>query len=212
VVLSLFCIGLALRGIFGHESQGILGLGSHAIAMVLIVACQAVFLLTAGTVNLCKPIRGWRLCFPLVCAAFMMTMLVAGLWLAVGELLRWHKADWFVRAFWVAVAWNWVFWLVMFAIFISKSSRYDAVRRLTTSIICGSLLELLVSIPAHLIVSRRGGCFAGMHTGLGIIAGILVLLWAFGPGIILLFLRDAYVKESRKRFIGAVRRNVRNSG
>jgi len=37
----------------------------------------------------------------------------------------------------------------------------------------------------------------GIYTMVGIVGGIYVMLWAFGPGIILLFLRDAYQKEKR---------------
>lgn len=63
----------------------------------------------------------------------------------------------------------------------------------------GSLLELLVAIPSHVIVSRRPGCFVGMFTGLGVSSGITVMLWAFGPGIILLFLRNKHRRESRQK-------------
>jgi hypothetical protein len=38
-----------------------------------------------------------------------------------------------------------------------------------------------------------------MFTGLGVSSGITVMLWAFGPGIILLFLRNKHRRESRQK-------------
>jgi hypothetical protein len=37
-----------------------------------------------------------------------------------------------------------------------------------------------------------------MLTGLGVSGGIAVMLWAFGPGIILLFLRERHRRESKE--------------
>jgi len=79
-----------------------------------------------------------------------------------------------------------------------KTERYKTLRNFITTMLAGSLLSLMVSIPSHIIVSRRPGCFVGMMTSLGISSGIFVMLWAFGPGIIILFLREKRKTELRK--------------
>ncbi len=58
-------------------------------------------------------------------------------------------------------------------------------------LIGGSVAELLIAGAAHTVTSRRPGCFAGLTAALAIMAGCSVMLWAFGPGIILLFLYKA---------------------
>jgi len=68
-------------------------------------------------------------------------------------------------------------------------NRYGTAKGLVSTILAGSLLELFVTIPSHMVVSRRPGCFVGLLTSYGITSGIVVMLWAFGPGIVLMFLR-----------------------
>ena len=53
----------------------------------------------------------------------------------------------------------------------------------TALLLAGSLAELLASIPSHLIVRRRPGCFVGIGTMMGIMAGVYVMLFCFGPMI-----------------------------
>ena len=164
---------------------------------VITVIAQTVFIFGAGTVNLCIPIRKPRLVVPVVIAAIMMTVLVAGITLAVGELF-WGDApagepgneDWLTYAFWTIVGLAWFVWSIIFFIWGTKKDRYKTLRNLLSTMFAGSLLSLLITIPSHIVVSKRPGCFVGMMTAMGIISGIFVMLWAFGPGIILLFLRE----------------------
>ena len=185
VVLSLIVIGVI------DTSTGL----HYWVALGLMIVCQLVFLFGAGTIRLCQPIEHRRLVLPVLVASLMMAVLAGSLCLALGELFRVHKEDWAARAFWGIVALNWFLWFVVLFIYARGVERYRALRRLTTAILAGSLLELLASIPAHIIVSRRPGCFVGFQTGAAIIAGLCVMFWAFGPEIILLFLRDKFRKD-----------------
>ena len=57
-------------------------------------------------------------------------------------------------------------------------------------------MELLVAIPTHAFVYRRDDdcyCVRGSYTG--IVFGLTVLLWAFGPGLVLLAWREKQRRE-----------------
>jgi hypothetical protein len=51
----------------------------------------------------------------------------------------------------------------------------------------GSILELLIAVPSHVLVRRRDDCCAPAGTFWGIATGISVMLLCFGPGIFFLF-------------------------
>jgi hypothetical protein len=83
-----------------------------------------------------------------------------------------------------------VFWLVWAIIFrrATKSDEPDALlKRLTRWLLRGSILELLVAVPSHVIARRRDDCCAPAGTFWGIATGISVMLLCFGPGVFFLF-------------------------
>jgi hypothetical protein len=82
------------------------------------------------------------------------------------------------------------FWIVWGFIFrrATKSDEPDAlVKRITCWLLRGSILELIVAVPSHVIVRRRDDCCAPMGTFWGIATGISVMLLCFGPGVFYLF-------------------------
>ena len=83
-----------------------------------------------------------------------------------------------------------VFWLVWAIIFrrATKSDEPDALlKRITRWLLRGSILELLVAVPSHIVVRRRDDCCAPVGTFWGIATGISVMLLCFGPGVFFLF-------------------------
>ncbi len=158
---------------------------------VATIIAQTVFILGVGTADLCTPVKKRRLIIPVIIAAVMMTVLIAGITLALGELIFKNQGEWFAYVFWSIVAISWLIWGLIFFIWGMRTQRYKTLRNVISTMFAGSLLSLMISIPSHLIVVKRPGCLVGLSTALGIISsGIFVMLWAFGPGIILLFLRE----------------------
>ena len=81
----------------------------------------------------------------------------------------------------------WLVWAVIFRSF-AKSDDPDALlKRSTRWLLRGSILELLVAVPSHVIVRRRDDCCAPIGTFWGIATGISVMLLCFGPGVFFLF-------------------------
>jgi hypothetical protein len=92
-----------------------------------------------------------------------------------------------ISAWWglLAVILVWGGWSAMFYLYQeSISKRLDwAMKWLLT----GSILELLIAVPSHIIVRQRDDCSAPGVTAFGIATGIAVMLLAFGPSVLFLY-------------------------
>jgi len=83
----------------------------------------------------------------------------------------------------------WIIWAIVFRSFAKTDSPEALLKRGAQWLLRGSILELLVAVPSHIIVRRRGDCCAPMGTFWGIATGISVMLLCFGPGIFFLFVK-----------------------
>jgi len=89
-------------------------------------------------------------------------------------------------------------WLIWGAVFYRSFSSADP-KAFTTSLsrwlLRGSILELLVAVPSHLISRQREECCAPPFTLLGIATGISIALMSFGPGVFFLFAQRIRAKR-----------------
>ncbi len=81
----------------------------------------------------------------------------------------------------------WLVWMIIFRRAASKDDPDSLINRTTRWLLRGSILELLVAVPSHVIVRRRGDCCAPIFTFWGIATGLSVMLLCFGPGVFFLF-------------------------
>ena len=81
----------------------------------------------------------------------------------------------------------WILWALVFRSFAKSDDPNGLVKRATRWLLRGSILELLIAVPSHIIVRRRGDCCAPILTFWGIATGISVMLLCFGPGVFFLF-------------------------
>jgi hypothetical protein len=90
----------------------------------------------------------------------------------------------------------WLLWGILFYLYFRNSS--EVVTRLISWLVKGSILELLVAVPCHIIVRRRHQCSAPGVTSFGIVTGIAIMLLSFGPSVLFLYKKrlDAYVTRS----------------
>jgi hypothetical protein len=121
-----------------------------------------------------------------VTTAFFLGLLTFAGLLGVGVAFRGDKSmpDG-VPAFLGAIAVAWAAWAIIFYRVHRDST--DAISRAVTWLLRGSVLELLIAVPAHVIVRRRGDCSAPIATSFGITSGIAIMLLAFGPSVLLLY-------------------------
>ena len=83
-----------------------------------------------------------------------------------------------------------IFWMIWGLIFLRVSREDDAdsiTGRLRRWLLRGSILELLVAVPSHVVARHRDDCCAPAATFWGITCGLTVMLISFGPGVFFLF-------------------------
>lgn len=85
----------------------------------------------------------------------------------------------------------WMFWAALF-LRASRDDDPDSLsRRAVRWLLRGSILELLVAVPTHVVVRHRDDCCAPYGTFWGIVCGLTVMLMSFGPGVFFLFVQRA---------------------
>ena len=158
-----------------------------AATVTVLVLCEVALLFVPVRVASRRPVTRRALWVPLLASGVLAALLGLGGSLAVGEYVQLEDSfPWVVLATAAAVwlAWTFVFWSLSYA-----DGPESVAGRLHRWLLAGSALELLVAVPTHVIVRRRPDCCAGIGTGLGICAGVLVMLLAFGPSVLFLYYR-----------------------
>ncbi len=130
-----------------------------------------------------------------VLAAALMAMMLSLAWIAtLLELLGvWNDALEGER--WVAVVvsvWMlWFLWAAVFYVYWRESTRFEQLRTMAHGLIVGSILELFVATGVFVWKSDDDNCWCVRGSYTGLVFGATVMIWAFGPGLLFLFLREA---------------------
>jgi hypothetical protein len=90
----------------------------------------------------------------------------------------------------------WIAWAVIFYKNYKSDDPKAFISNITSWLLKGSILELLVAIPSHIISRSRGECCAPPLTLVGIITGIAIALMSFGPGIFFLYAKRIKGKKA----------------
>jgi hypothetical protein len=85
----------------------------------------------------------------------------------------------------------WVLWGLVFWKFARTKPAGSVIHRCLQWLLRGSILELLIAVPSHVIVRRRGDCCAPGMTMAGLVTGLAVMLMCFGRGVFWLFVKRA---------------------
>jgi hypothetical protein len=95
--------------------------------------------------------------------------------------------DWFR---WGAIVAGVVIWCVWAVLFYRSSHGVEpsgVISHQCRLMFRGSILELLVAVPTHIVARSRDYCCAGAMTFVGLTLGISVMLFSFGPAVFFLY-------------------------
>lgn len=86
----------------------------------------------------------------------------------------------------------WGVWAWIFFIYWKQGDRYTQLGKMIRGLVAGSILEIMVAVPVHIWAARQRECYCCRGTYTTLVLAGTVLIWAFGPGIILLYMREKY--------------------
>jgi hypothetical protein len=152
---------------------------------VMLVA-QAFMMLVPVEVSLGRPTTQRSVLWPILASGLMMGVLGAGAAISIDEFLRKQEAGEAVLP-WAVMLALWAVWTMVFYRSSRGAAAMDVVARQCRYLLKGSILELLVAVPTHIVARARDYCCAGFLTFLGITFGVSVMLFSFGPGVFFLF-------------------------
>jgi hypothetical protein len=138
-----------------------------------------------------------------ISAALAATLLSIGVSFSIVDLI---KQDFFTELEDPSALWHylvllipvavWVVWSVIFIVYLRQGDHYNRAGKIIRGLIAGSVLELFVAVPVY--ATRQDDCYCARGSYAGLVFGGTVLLWAFGPAIFLLFIRE---KQRREQLI-----------
>ena len=134
----------------------------HVLASVALIALMAALLAFAGIVSLLAAVVGDK----------VFDKPFGPYWDSRFKIIAWGLGLWCM--------WGFIFW---------RRVKPAAAGSLPVVpwLVKGSVLELLVVVPAHIISRHRDDCSAPIATSFGIATGVAVMLLCFGPGALLLY-------------------------
>src|SRR5467141_2904569 len=167
---------LALAPLLGGRSAR-LGIES-LVALIVILVLQVMLLVLPSRISEGSQVTRGLLLVPLVASGLLLGLLSFGIEMAVGEYARLLNDS----SPWTLIP-PLVVGIGTVAVMYRKSGRVAArelLRKQQSTLLIAGVLAVLVTIPAHILTSRRGGFLVGIGTALGLIISVLVTLFALG--------------------------------
>ncbi len=203
VVLGAFYPEIGLKDAIGTYISWI-----YWVFLAIMVVCQAALLGIPVKVASKRPVTKKPVIFSVVASSFLAAFLIFGIVAAVGESVS-KEPDipagleflffggnvtnpFLEKAVgWSAMAGFLIIWSIWGLVFYRRSRGLEPktfIERQCRFLFAGSVLELLVAVPTHILARSRDYCCAGFSTFIGIALGISVMLLSFGPGVFFLYL------------------------
>jgi RsiW-degrading membrane proteinase PrsW (M82 family) len=160
------------------------------IGMVLVLLTQIALLVIPVRKAEGRPITKRTVIAPIVASAFLIGLLAGGLFLAVTETIRGESFPeeeiwlWLAGVIFITI---WVVWAIIFYRWSKKLEPLNLVEKMCRLFFRGSILELLVAVPTHIVARYKNYCCAGFGTFFGITFGLAIMLLSFGPGVFFLY-------------------------
>lgn len=172
------------------------------LVMGLLFLAQWIFLLPGRLLPIRLSARGRPLRSAVIVAAVMGMLLTLGAFSLVLELFDlWtpfispmdYGPAWSSMAgVWVGMIGVWAVWAALLFRYWRDGDRYTQITRIVRALIAGSVVEAIVAAPVQAFAARQDDCYCERGSYTTLVCSGAVLFWAFGPGIVLLFLREHY--------------------
>ncbi len=202
IVLYLLCMSAVVIPLFLILTKELEVIDYFYFWLVpVLVVAQGVLLLVPVGIARERPVRRRGIVASAVIVAIPMSLVSFGFFYSVA-LMIWGE-NFVSQHFDALLSWTVlvVFWLVWGAVFMKSyadRNRLSFTSRLTRWLLRGSILELLVAIPSHIISRHRKECCAPDVTLMGIALGLAVALMSFGPGVFFLFAQRIRNKKAKQ--------------
>jgi len=207
IVLYLLCVSVVVVPLFLLASHGLSELSNiltifYYTFIPVLVLTQGVLLLVPVGIVRERPVKRRGIAVSALIAAIPMAALSFGFFYSIA-LMLWGEegtALKFLDRLPALIA-LFVFWLVWGAVFLKSYTDQTSISftsRHTRWLLRGSVLELLVAIPSHIISRHRKECCAPEITLLGIAMGLSIALMSFGPGVFFLFAQRIRNKKAKQ--------------
>jgi hypothetical protein len=157
--------------------------------LAVMVGCQIALLAVPVRVANRRPVSRRSLWPTLLAGGLMMAGLAAGAIFSLHEFLFRDQEmgsgiGWSTLAL---AALTWAAWTLVFFRMSRNAPVNDLISRQCRWLFRGSILELLIAIPTHVVARYRDYCCAGFMTFIGLTMGFSVMLFSYGPAVFLLF-------------------------
>lgn len=93
----------------------------------------------------------------------------------------------------VLAAWIGWTWLLLRSM---RRSRADFLNRAVNWLLVGTLIELAIALPLHLLLRRRFSCWCALPSAWAVVLALVALFTLTGPGVLLLWRRRAGLPSS----------------
>jgi hypothetical protein len=158
----------------------------------VMIAGQAVMLLVPVDLAMQRPTARRSVLWPILASGLMIGVLAAGAAASIVEFIRRDKALDLLgdgAPLLAVIVPVWAVWSILFYRAGRGATAMDVITRQCRYLLRGSVLELLVAVPTHIVARARNYCCAGLMTFLGIAFGVSVMLFSFGPAVFFLFVQ-----------------------
>jgi len=181
---------------FFHDLQEIYANGFFWVPAGAILVSQALLLFLSVDTSQKRLKPRAHILVSVTVGALVAALLASGVIFSLGLAIRgdnfWDKL--FDKQIYILLFWGalWLLWAILFYFYFRNSSA--VVTRIISWLLKGSVLELLIVVPCHIIVRRRHDCTAPTVTSFGIATGLAIMLLSFGPSVLFLYKKrlDSY--------------------
>lgn len=194
VCMSILCVPILL--ILKDKADDLFGF--HFLFAPVLVLVQVVLLLVPVSLVHERPISRRTVITSAIIVAIPMGALALGIYYSlIFMMLGESDKYWYTWRVLLIPALGWLSWGVIFYRNYLAEQPGSFTVAMTRWLLRGSILELIVAVPSHIISRQRHYCCAPGLTLMGIATGVAVALLSFGPGIFFLFARKINEKNRK---------------